>query len=118
MHVGGRAAKDRLMTLLLALVLAVGLPVGVAGCGCAAALLSGDLVAQGDEFVVPTVSGQVERVKWPFGYGIQRREGTLVLTNILGGIIAKEGDHVELGVGEVQDGVFGVCGDFKVNPST
>ena len=117
MHIGFRLAQQQLMTVLLALALAAGLPIGIAGCGCAAALLSGDLVAQGDELVVVIAEGQVEHVKWPLGLGIERRDGTLVLTNLLGGIVAKEGDHVELGGGEVDKGVFGVCGDFTVRSS-
>lgn len=74
----------------------------------------------GDELAVhPGFGGvdRVERVKWPFGYGVRRDGDVLVLTNLVGGVEAREGDHIELGGGEVADGVFGVCGPIKVGAS-
>lgn len=104
----------RLLRLVLALSLAAALPLGIAGCGCATALLSGELVAQDDELAVDVGSGSIQRVKWPFGYGVRAEGETLVLTNILGAIEAREGDHVDLGGGQTGDGGFGVCGPLKV----
>jgi hypothetical protein len=112
----------RIRSLLPALVfLFVCLPVGIAGCGCPSALLSGELVAVDEELgVQPGFGGVegVERVKWPFGYSVRRDGDVLVLTNIVGGVEAREGDHVELGGGEIADGVFGVCGQIKVGSAT
>ena len=103
---------------VLALSLALALPFGAAGClGCPTALLSGDLVAHGEELAVGSRDGDVQAVKWPFGYGVRADGDRLVLTNILGAVEAREGDHVDLGGGMIDDR-FGVCGEIKVRPAT
>jgi hypothetical protein len=81
-------------------------------------LLSGELVAQGQELGVDVGASTIEQVKWPFGYGVRRDGEILVLTNMLGGVEAQEGDHVDLGGGEIEHGVFGVCGAINVRRST
>lgn len=116
--IGTRGVRSRLPVLPL---LFACLSLGVAGCGCPAALLSGELVAVDEELAVhPGFGGVegVERVKWPFGYSVRRDGDVLALTNIVGGVEAREGDHVELGGGEIADGVFGVCGQIKVGRAT
>ena len=113
-----RSHRSRLIPLVFALSLVLSLPWALAGCGCPAALLSGELVAQGEELGVDVGANQVERVKWPFGYGVRRDGAILVLTNIMGSVEAREGDQVELGGGEAGDGVFGVCGQIVVHRAT
>lgn len=103
---------------MLALSLAAGLPSGMAACGCPAALLSGELVAQGGELAVDVGAVEAQRVKWPFGYGVRKDGDTLVLTNIFGAVEARPGDTVALGGGETGDGTFAVCGQLDVRPAT
>jgi hypothetical protein len=96
------------------MAIAVAVPMTVAACGCPAALLAGTLVAAGQELAVAGENGAVTLVRWPWGYGVRAEGDVLVLTNLFGGIEAREGDYVELGGGQVSDDRFGVCGDFEV----
>ena len=108
----------RSFRLVLALSVAAALPLAIAGCGCPTALISGVLVAQGDELAVEAGSGDIWRVTWPFGYGVREEGETLVLTNLLGAVEAREGDYVDLGGGQTADDRFGVCGQLNVRRST
>src|SRR5918994_700925 len=68
-----RLAKERRTSPLAALArcLLLAVPIGAAGClGCPTALLAGQLVAQDGELAVASDNGQVQLVKWPFGYGV------------------------------------------------
>src|SRR5258708_3875900 len=89
--------------ILLALA---GLP---AGCGtaCPAAMLTGDLIRQGDELVVVNSSGAsapAERVRWPAGHRLEERDGRLVVVDFFGTAKAGEGDWIRLGGGEKEPG--------------
>lgn len=92
-------------------------PVATAGCGCATALLPGVLVAQGSELALKEdAAGFVRPVRWPFGYGVRADADGLVLTDLLGNVKAREGDHVALPGGEISsDGPWGVCGEVQVD---
>jgi hypothetical protein len=85
---------------------------------CPAALLSGELVAQGDELAIrEDPGGLVRPVRWSAGYGVHPEGGRLVLTDPFGTIKAREGDSVALGGGETLDGAWGVCdGEIEVSP--
>jgi hypothetical protein len=92
-----------------------------AACGqdCPAALLTGELVRQGDELVVVDPnggSGPVERVRWPDGHRLEERDGRLVDVDLFGTVKAGEGDRVRLGGGEAY-GVWGVCGLLEIEAS-
>ena len=104
--------RRRLGAPFAALVAIAMLP---AGCqtACPAALLTGDLVRQGDELVVANPNGlsvPAERVRWPEGHRLEERDGRLVVVDVFGTIKAGEGDSVRLGGGEGPTGVWGVCG--------
>ena len=100
-------------------MLTVGLATAGVGCvGCPTALLSGELVEQGGELVVVGSDGSpAERVIWPFGYGVRSDGERLVLTDLIGGVKAREGDTVHLGGGEIESGTFKVCGQLEVDPA-
>lgn len=99
----------------LALSLLLAVPIGAAGCvGCPPALLSGQLVAKDGELAVATGPGDIRLVKWPFEYSVSTDDGTLVLTRLLGGVVAREGDFVDLGGGMIDDERFAVCGQVDV----
>ena len=95
------------------------LPWTLAGCGCPTALLAGELVRDGETLAVDVGDGTPRHVRWPFGYGVRSDGAHLVVTDILGSIKAREGDTVRLGGGQVgdDDGTFGVCGDYEVDPA-
>ena len=110
---------DRVRLATLALVLA--LPAGsfAAGCtiGCPAALLEGVLERRGGDLVVVQAEF-VERVDWGHSHhDVRERDGQLVVVDWLGSIKAREGDFVHLGGGEVETGVWGICGSFEVRES-
>ena len=92
----------------------------IAACAtsCPAALLTGDLVRQGDELVVENPDGgseSAEHVTWPSGHRLEERDGRLVVVDFFGTMKAGEGDAVRLGGGETQNGVWGVCGLLEVD---
>jgi len=85
---------------------------------CPAALLSGELVAQGEELAIrEDPGGLVRPVRWSAGYRVHTEGGRLVLTDPFRAIKAREGDNVALGGGETLDGAWGVCdGQIEVLP--
>jgi len=105
-------ARSALAALLVALSLA-----GVSGgctTGCPGALLEGVLTRRGDELVVEH-SEFTERIDWAQSHHRVRDDGgTLVVVDWLGIVRAREGEFVRLGGGEVETGVWGVCGLFEV----
>lgn len=95
----------------------VGLPITTAGCGCPAALLSGVIVAQGSDLSLGVDTGDtVHPVRWPFGYGVRQDADGLVLTDLFGNVMAREGDLVTLPGGETNsnDDAWRVCGEMEV----
>jgi hypothetical protein len=104
---------------LAATVLSAGLLGG--GCntgGCAAALLTGVLVRDGDDLIATKVydgNAPDERLRWPSGYRLEERDGRLVAVDLFGTVKAGEGDAIRLGGGEIADGTWGVCGLVEVD---
>jgi hypothetical protein len=88
------------------------------GCsGCPTALLTGVLAEQAGELVVLDGGGQVHPVTWPEFHSVSAEGDTLVLTNVIGAVVAREGDTVRLGGGEIdpeRPGAFEVCGQLEV----
>ena len=103
-------------SVALVLVAAVSLAGGTASCGgCPAALIEGVLVRDGADLVVRLEGGGTERVAWSeSGNGIRSDDGTLVVTDWIFLVKAREGDYVKLGGGEMQPGIWKVCGQFDV----
>jgi hypothetical protein len=104
-----------------AILLAVAtLPVGcTGGTACPAALLTGDLVRDGEELVVVNSSGAsapAEHVRWPAGHRVENRDGRLVVVDLFGTVKAGEGDWIRLGGGETESGTWGVCGLLEADP--
>jgi hypothetical protein len=99
------------------LILAVVAATVFGGCQqeCAAALLTGTLSEQAGELVViPDGGGPPERVNWPPGHSVRREGDRLVVVNLFGWVVAREGDRVRLGGGETtQTGTWDVCGLFE-----
>ena len=94
---------------------------------CPAALLTGFLVAQGDELVVVRDpldgSMSVEHLIWlPGEYQVGAQDGGLVVRDAGGVVRAHETDHVQLAGGEITTpGVWTVCGGalaLKVDQAT
>lgn len=84
---------------------------------CPQALLTGFLVAQGDELIVvqdPVSDGSmpIERLIWqPWEFEVGLSDGELAVRDPAGVIRARQGDHVHLGGGEITaPSVFTVCG--------
>lgn len=106
-------------SLLAGIVVALVLAIGTAACsmgGCPTALATGTLAAQGDELVLRAETGESLRVLWPSGYSAGTdADGELVLTHIFEGIVAHQGDIVNVGGGvPYEDGVFQGCGELWV----
>lgn len=101
----------------LLLILAVAAANVFGGCeqACPAALLTGTLSEQAGELVViPDGGGPPERVNWPSGHAVRREGDSLVVVNLFGWVVAREGDRVRLGGGETaQTGTWDVCGLFE-----
>ena len=108
----------RLRQATLAVAVLVGMQTTTVGCGgCPAAWLPGVLVAQGSELAIKEdTAGFIRSIRWPFGYGVHSDSDGLVLTDLLGNVKAREGDHVGLPGGETSsDGPWGVGGDIQVD---
>jgi len=105
-----------LRVLPAAIALALALVTG--GCtGCRTALLEGVLASDGGTLGVRGSDGQVGSVRWPegvFGYAVRRDGDRLALTDVLGRVVAREGDRIQVGGGDNPDGSFGGCGNVIV----
>lgn len=103
----------------LVLVLALTAVVASGRCSqaCPTALLVGVLTEQtGELVVIPEGRAPAERVNWPSGYGVRPDGDSLVVTDVFGREVAREGDTVRLGGGETtQSGTFDVCGLIEVD---
>lgn len=109
----------RIRSVIAAVAVAIGLATGTSGCaqGCPGALLSGVLVEQSGELVVmPEGGGPGERIVWPSSWMVREDGETLVVTDMLGRIMARENDLVRLGGGEGQSGAWAVCGTVEAEP--
>ena len=110
--------RPRGLSLLSGVALALAVAIGATGCsmgGCPTALASGTLAAQGDELVLRAETGEVMHVHWPDGYAVGTdADGALVLTHVLGGIVARQGQIVNVGGGAADDGSFHGCGNVWV----
>jgi hypothetical protein len=88
------------------------------GCtGCPTALLTGVLAEEAGELVVLDGDAGVHPVTWPDFHSVRAEGDTLVLTNLIGAVVAREGDTIRLGGGETdpeRPGVFEVCGQLEV----
>jgi len=103
-------------SILAALIIAMTMAPSVAGCAlsCPAALLEGVLERRGDELVVAHNDGFLERVDWGRSHHrVQEQDGALVVVDWLGVVRAREGDFVRMGGGEVETGVWRICGSFE-----
>ena len=91
--------------------LAMSLALGTTSWGCPTALVQGTLVElDGSLGVQGPNGGPPGAVRWPFGYAVERRDGTLVLTRLFQ-VVAREGDVVGVGGGVLgDDDVFDGCG--------
>ena len=109
----------RVRPVIAAMALALGLAIGTGGCAqsCPVALLTGVLVAESGELVVISDgSGQVERIIWPSGWTVREQGDTLVVTDLLGTVKARQNDLASLGGGELQSGTWTVCGTVEAEP--
>jgi hypothetical protein len=107
--------RRRLLAAVAALAvvggaLALGFALAAAGPGaCPTALLQGTLVEREGTLAVASVpGGAIVEVAWPFGYGVERGDGTLTLTRVFMPVAAV-GDQVSLGGGADGGGFVG-CG--------
>jgi len=91
-------------------------PIPTPTMACPAGLFSGTLTEQaGELIVIPADTGTAERVNWPDGYTVRNEGGTLVVVNEFGSAVAREGDTVQLGGGELTEpGTWDVCGLLEV----
>ena len=101
-----------------AIVFSLLVSVSVTGCasGCPSGQLAGTLVAADGELVVEgDLAGVATHVEWPFGLGVHDDGGNLVLSDVLGGVKAREGDVVKIGGSSTTDGTWIACGDITVS---
>ena len=106
--------------VLAAAALALSIASSVSGCemGCPTALAEGVLVADGENLVLESSTGQRNTVVWPSGYSVRAEGDTLVLVDRFGSIKARAGDTIGVGGGVGGDGQFRACGDvWTVSPS-
>jgi len=106
-----------IVRMLAALLVAMTMAPSVAGCAlsCPAALLEGVLTRRGDDLVVAHHDGFLERVDWAHSHHrVVERDGTLVVVDWLGIVRAREGEFVRMGGGEIEAGVWRICGLFEV----
>jgi len=86
---------------------------------CPEALIEGTLVA--DErwgMALAGTDGLRRKVLWPHGYTARREAGGLVLYDVGGSVVAREGDVVSIGGGETgSDGPWLACGDITAMDS-
>ena len=90
---------------------------GASGCvgGCPGALMQGVLTDRNGDLVVVHEHGFIEEVRWSASHhSVQEDDGELVIVDWLGLVKAREGDFVSLGGGEIDNGIWGICGKFDV----
>ncbi len=86
---------------------------------CDDALVSGRLVTSAQSgLALVDSTGHVTEVLWPFGYAARRGVSGVELVDDEGGVIAREGDFVEMGGGLGANDVWGACrGTVTVVPA-
>ena len=86
--------------------------------GCDDALLSGRLVTSAQSgLAVVDSTGHVTEVLWPSGYSARRGISGIELVDEKGGVVAREGDFVEMGGGLGANDVWNACaGSVTVVP--
>jgi hypothetical protein len=102
-------------TLVVGAVLAI-LGAFNAGCqvSCAGALADGVLVNDGKTLVLQAQTGEKSPIVWPDGYRVQQDGDQLALVDWLGGVKAREGDHIQVAGGVGTDDIFHACGPIAV----
>jgi hypothetical protein len=101
-------------SVLLVLLIAIAVGGTATACtGCPAALLEGVLTEQGGDLVVTRQDGGAESVNWSAsGHRVSDDGGVLVVTDGLGFVKARQGEFVRLGGGEIESGLWKICGMF------
>jgi len=110
--------KGSIRTLCAVSLLVLVSPMVSACQACQTAAADGVLVAVDSSLGVRDETGGINAVVWPFGYGVQERDGTRVLVDWLGNPKAREGDHIQVGGGLQSDGLWHACGDITVIPTS
>ena len=54
---------------------------------------------------------------WPTGLGVRRDGDAPVVADFFGSVKAREGDFVQVGGAEAEDGVWRACGMFEIGPT-
>jgi hypothetical protein len=100
------------------LVVVLALSGGLGGCalGCPTALAQGVFVADGDELALRGTDGEPHGVRLPNGYRVERAPDGLVLVDFFGTVKAREGDVIQFGGGDGDDGRFAACEFLGVVP--
>ena len=85
--------------------------------GCPAALIEGVLVAdEASGVALDDPAGFVRPIIWPHGYS-GRPGAPIAVVDAGGNVIARVGDHVRIGGGEITgDGAWMACGGTTVVP--
>jgi hypothetical protein len=105
------------METLIAIALLAIVTLLSTGCmACPTAFADGVLVDAGETLVLQAQSGEKNRIVWASGYRVEERSGKLVLVDWLGGVKARQGDHIQVGGGVGTDDLFHACGDIVVVP--
>jgi hypothetical protein len=80
--------------------------------GCPPQLVSGNLVARGSTLDIEVApGGEIITVHWPFGYRTGSETSGIVLTDLLGHVMAHAGDFVMVHGTDPGDGSWLACGD-------
>jgi hypothetical protein len=86
---------------------------------CAAARVSGSLVADPVYGLAFKSDGGVRGVVWPNGYSARRgKDGVVVLIDPSGRTVAREGDTIVSAGAWSDDDIAFPCGELEVNPPT
>ena len=102
-------------TLVVGAVLAI-LGALNAGCSmsCPTALAEGVLVADANSLVLRATTGGTNAIAWDSGTWVREDGGKLALVDWLGGVKAREGDHIQVAGGVGTDDIFHACGPIAV----
>jgi hypothetical protein len=79
--------------------------------GCPQPSVSGNLIARGSTLDIEVRPGEIVTVHWPFGYRTGSESGAVVLTDLLGHVMAHAGDYVIVHGANSDDGSWLACGD-------